>query len=544
MGRTEELEVRPADVAPDAPPGDGSAPRPSKPSTVWWLVAVIALVSAFAVSITSPRFDIETPSLVDDWAAITRSDDQLHEIVRGSNPEEQRFRPGWILWNYLQWHTFDAPYGLVGPNAWNVVRILVLVAGLTLLTALALPPPRTRLEAALHAAIAGLPAFLVVSAPKLAVDLTRFGPQEPLLVGAMALGGALLVLGARRVLDSRANQLVGGIALLACGSALWALGVYQKEVSLAVLPVVAVALFAGRARLSGWRELSTTRRIVLAAFAVLALLPLVHVAIESALIAARGDLVYDAEIDGGGSAWAGVQMLWDWAHEALPWAGRAVAVAAVALTALVLVIRRRIDLVAVGVLASAALAFLMAGQSGVLATRYYIPTYALFAVALAIALVRFPPVIQLAGVLLVVFAFMPPTEARNEVKRWATDERLDGDFVRAVAERVSAGCVVASAGLDVEPGQAFPVLMAIEGDATPPCPVGGTYFVLGPLEGWRALAGACADGELQKDLDNRDVADLYWCERLGSTPVRDPRFGLVEPSELIELRRLRPDLSA
>ncbi|MGH3110029.1 MAG: hypothetical protein ACRDQT_03810, partial [Gaiellaceae bacterium] len=447
-------------------------------------------------------------------------------------------------WNYLQWHTFDAPYGLVGPNAWNVVRILVLAAGLTLLTALALPSPRTRLEAALHAAVAGLPAFVVVSAPKLAVDLTRFGPQEPLLVGAMALGGALLVLGARRVLDSRANPLVGGIALLACGSALWALGVYQKEVSLAVLPVVAAALFAGRARLSGWRELSTTRRVVLAAVAVLALLPLAHVAIGSALIAARGDLVYDADIDGGRGAWAGVHVLWDWAHEALPWSGRAVALVAVALTALVLVMRRRVDVVAVGVLASAALAFVMAGQSGVLATRYYIPTYALFAVALAIALVRFPPVIQLAGVLLVVFAFMPPTEARNEVKRWATDERRDGDFITAVAERVSAGCTVASAGLDVEPGQAFPVLMAVEGKSSPPCPVGGTYFVVGPLPERRALLAACEPGALELDLDNRDVASLYWCERLGSDAVRDARFGLVEPRELIALRRLRPDLSA
>ena len=516
---------------------------PRGPSTARWLAAVIALVSAFAVWVISPRFDLETPSLTDDWAAITRSDDQLHEIVRGSNPEEQRFRPGWIVWNYLQWHTLDAPHGLIGPNAWNIARILVLVAGLTLLTALALPPPGSRLEAALHAAAAGLPAFVVVAAPKLAVDLTRFGPQEPLLVGAMALGGSLLVLGARRLLDPRLT-LVGGIALVACGSAFWALGAYQKEVALAVLPLLTAALFAGRARLAGWRPLSTARRVVLGAFAAVALLPLLHIAIESARIATRGDLVYDARIDSGRGTWAGVQALWDWADEALPWAGRVMAVAAVVLTALVVVLRRNVDLLALGAVASGALSFVMAGQSGVVATRYYMPAYALFAVALALSLVRLPPAVQLAGILLVVFAFLPPTETRNEVKLWALDQALDGTFIREVATRVSAGCTVASAGLDEEPGQAFPVLMAIEGESSPPCPVGGTYFVLGPQQERRGLLRACAPGALELDHENRDVASLFWCSQLASKSFRHPEYGLVEPSELVELRRLRPDLSA
>jgi hypothetical protein len=548
VARTDEFAARRA-YARQPDPGAEELParRPSEPRAAWLLsvAAVIVLVSAFAVWITSPRFDIETPSLVDDWAAITRADDQLHEVVRGTNPEEERFRPGWILWNYLQWHTLDAPYGMVGPNFWNIARILVLVAGLTLLTALALPSPRSTLEAVLHAAAGGVPAFVVVSTPKLAVDVTRFGPQEPLLVGAMALGGSLLVLGGRRLLDPQRTELASGVALLLSGVVFWALGVYQKEVSLAALPLAAGVLFAGRARLAGWRRLSRVRKVVLGGVGVVVMLPLLHVAIESALITARGDLVYDAEVDAGRGAWAGVRELWDWAHEALPLAGRGMAVAAVALTALVLVWRRKLDAIAVGALGSGALAFVMAGQSGVATTRYFIPSYALFAVALAISLVRLPSVVQLTGVLLVAFAFLPSTAPREEVRLWATDERLDGEFVRAVAERVGAGCVVASAGLDVEPGQAFPVLMAIEEEeGSPPCPVAGTYFVLGPLEERRALVDACAEGALQQDLDNRDVADLYWCQRLGSQPVRDPRFGLLEPAELVERRRLRPDLSA
>jgi hypothetical protein len=504
------------------------------------------LVSGLSVWLTSPRFEIETPSLVDDWAAITKPDDQLREVFRLGNPEEDRFRPGWIAWNYLQWHTLDAPEGMIGPHVWNVLRILVLVGGLTLLTALALPPPRRGSEAALHAALAAIPAFVVVTAPKLTVDLTRFGPQEPLLVGGMALGGALLVLAARALLDPQQAFHPRTAALLVVGGGLWSLGVYQKETSLAVLPLLAAVLFAERARLASWTRLSTHRRAGLVALGAAVMLPLIHVAFETVWIVLRGDLVYAAEVDAGRGAWAGVVVLWHWAHEALPWAGRAFAVCAVVLTALAFALRRRLDVVALGALASGALAFAMAGQSGVVATRYYMPSYALFAVAFALSLVRFPPLVQLAGLLLVVFAFVPLTEARNEVDLWADDERLDGAFIVAVAERVSAGCAVASAGLDEEAGQAFPVLMAVEGRASPPCPVGGTYLLAGPHDEGRALLEACAPGELRRDLDGRDLATLYWCSRLRTELVSFPGLGLVEPEQLVEQQRLRPhpDLSA
>lgn len=535
--------MRPASAELAAPRQQEAAARPaSGPGTRWWVLAVVLLLSGLAVWLTSLRFELDTPSLVDDWAAITKADDQLGEVLRFRNPEEQRFRPGWIAWNYLQWYTLDAPHGMVGPNVWNVLRILVLVGGLTLLTALALPPPRRRSEAALHAALAGIPAFVVVTAPKLTVDLARFGPQEPLLVGGIMLGGALLVLTARVLLDPQhAAFHPRTAALLVVGGGLWSLGVYHKETSLAALPLLAAALFAGRARLASWRRLSTRRRAGLVALGAVVTLPLLHVAYESLRIVLRGDLVYDAEVDAGRGAWAGVDVLWHWADEALPWAGRAFVVSAVVLTALAFALRRRLDVVALGALASGALAFAIAGQSGVLATRYYMPSYALFAVAFVLSLVRFPPLVQLAGLLLVVFAFVPLTEARNEVGLWAADERLDGAFIVAVAERVSAGCVVASAGLDEEPGQAFPVLMAIEGRASPPCPVGGTYSLAGPHDEGRALLGACAPGELQRDLDGRDLATLYWCPRLHTEPVPFPGLGLVEPEQLVEQQRLRPD---
>src|SRR5262249_8733188 len=73
------------------------------------LVAATAVVCGAAGWLISPRFSIDTPSLVDDWAAISRSPHQVGQLVRLHNPEQQRFRPSWILWNEVQWHTFDAP---------------------------------------------------------------------------------------------------------------------------------------------------------------------------------------------------------------------------------------------------------------------------------------------------------------------------------------------------------------------------------------------------------------------------------------------------
>src|SRR6266516_2064209 len=148
-------------------------------AAVRWLPLLLAvlLVWGLAFWIISPRFQLATPSFVDDWWAATQSSHQLAHIVRLGDPETVRYRPGWILWGYVQWHTFDAPRGLDGPNAWNVARLFVLVAGLSLLTAVALRPGRDMRNAAGLAALAALPALLVVTVPVFAVDLTRFGPQ-------------------------------------------------------------------------------------------------------------------------------------------------------------------------------------------------------------------------------------------------------------------------------------------------------------------------------------------------------------------------------
>jgi hypothetical protein len=538
VGRTDVLARGPLELSvPDARVGAARTLA---------LVAVVALVSGLATWLISPRFEIDTPSVVDDWTGIALSPEQLRDVLLLQNPEPERFRPGWIAWNALQWHTLDAPEGTIGPNVWGVLRVLILVAGLTLLTSLLLPRPRSRWDALLHAAVAGIPAFLVVTVPKFVVDLTRFGPQEPLLVGGMALGGSLLVLAVRSLLDpARRVPWLRTALLVVAGLGFWALGTYQKETALAVLPLLGAALVAGRSRLARWAELSVGRRSAVVAVGSLAVLPLLHVAIESARIVGRGDIIYGAEVDSGKGIVRGTEALWDWADEALPIAGRWLVLAAVVLTLLVALLRWKLDLLALGALASGALALALAGQSGVVATRYYIPTYALVGIALALGLVRLPSPFQAAGLVAVFLAFVPVAPIHGEVRYWVDNEMSEGALIRAVSDALDAGCAVSADGLDLERSIALPVLVALEqggGPAQDTCEGGTTYMLFGNDVLARELARSCDRGALERLRQGGEFMTLHRCVRLREEPVLDPLVGLVEPEVLVTLRRLRPSL--
>jgi hypothetical protein len=263
----------------------------------------------------------------------------------------------------------------------------------------------------------------------------------------------------------------------------------------------------------------------------------VHVAVETFRIVQRGDLVYDAEVSGGRGLASGVRELYDWAHEALPENARQLMWAAIALTIVAAVVRRRVDPIAVGALLSGALSFAFAGQSGVVATRYYIPICALFAVAFVLSLARLPTAIQVVGALAVVFAFVPPPGTREEVRSWTNEELGNSALVKDVAELDSSGCLVAAAGLDIETSLALPVLVGLEQRiATGPCDDADAYLVVGPGEEGRALASACADGALE-ELRTAPVGSFHRCQRLRTEPVQDPTLGLVEPERLVAVRR-------
>src|SRR5262245_6362034 len=102
-------------------------------------VAILAVIVMIA-----PRFAHTFPSMVDDWAAIQNAVDELPKALTGRNPEELRYRPGWVVWNAVQWHTLGAPTHLWGPQIWGALRLAVLALGLSTLATTVLRWPAGR----------------------------------------------------------------------------------------------------------------------------------------------------------------------------------------------------------------------------------------------------------------------------------------------------------------------------------------------------------------------------------------------------------------
>ena len=253
--------------------------------------SLAASVIAFALAtwIISPRFSLSQPSLIDDWWNIILSQRQVLDVTQFYAPDEPRFRPAYMLWNYGQWHILGAPESLIWPNVAGVARVLLLVSGLALFTALALGSRRTR-HGLDSFALVLLPPLLVVSVPQFGVDLARFGPQEPVLVGGVMLGGSLLFLGSRELArEDKSPSNVRVALLLSLGYLLWLLGVYQKESSVCEAVVLGLLAFGNRDSLrQSFARLETRRRVSLAAIGVAAALPLVHVAVSTIAIS-RGE---------------------------------------------------------------------------------------------------------------------------------------------------------------------------------------------------------------------------------------------------------------
>ena len=450
------------------------------------------LVVAVGVWVISPRFALQ-PSLVDDWSAISKSPGQVHDIFRFAYHDGGRFRPAFAVWNDIQWHTLGAPAGMVGPNVWNIARLSLLVTGLVALTLLLLSYRRPDLRGVDVLVLVALPPLLVVTTPGFGVDLAAFGPQEPALVGGMALGGTLLFLGARELARSGT---AGGRArifgLLTTGYALWLYGVYQKESAVCVVLFIPfVALGSGR-RLGQLKSLGRRRRLALAGIAAAVALPIVHVAVETIVIASRGELVYGMHLQGGGSIEhftraIGSQMTFALGSH-IGWA----LLYAVCAGILAAILRGRPDWAMTGFFVTGLGVIAWSAQSGFDASRYYIPTIALLAVALGLLLSSFSTAPRWLAIGVVVgFAVASVSATRARVVNWELTERDENGFVAAVADAKATGCPVVITGLDIERTIALPVLVALREGTPSTCSDGSLFLGYGSYHPDPALASIC-----------------------------------------------------
>jgi hypothetical protein len=454
--------------------------------------------AALGVWLISPRFSIGGPSLVDDWFAVHFSPGQVGSLGRWFSTTDGRFRPGWIGWNYVQWHTFSAPADMLGPNVWDVLRLLVFVVGVALLTQLLCRSVAAQQGTGTNALLAVAPALLVVTTPQVAVDFARFGPQEPLVVGCMALGGSLLFLGAREwSLPSRRRP--GRIAAcLVLGYAFWVVGVYQKEISVSVLALLPFLYVARRTQVNQTvKRLGTRGRWLVAALCAAVLAPVAHVALEVALITHRGNLAYNGNqvSPGTGAVRKTVKFIAEWPSATGSILGLLLTLALTIHVARRLA-RRRPDWLMSGLLAAALVCLAWGGQSGVFPSRYYIPSLTLVAIGVMLILAqagRAERRLALAAALLV-FAGSSYL-AHRDVHRWAVDDQRGHILVEAVAAARSSGCPVAETGVDPERAESLPILssLAASHSKAPPCSR-VAFALVGPHPD-PALIAACPRSE-------------------------------------------------
>jgi hypothetical protein len=451
------------------------------------------LATAFGTWIVSPRFHLR-PSLVDDWSAIARSPGQVHDMLRVAYHESGRFRPGFAVWNYLQWHTFDAPGGIVGPNVWVIARIVLLAGGLATFTAVLLQWRRRELDPIWELCLVTLPPFVVLTTPLFGIDLARFGPQEPALLGGMMLGGSLLFLGTRRLVGSGVlTPTVSAAALLVSGYVLWLFGTYQKETSVCALLLVPFLLLDHRSLRGRLKALDRRARRVLIVELVLVVLPILHVAYETIAIAARGELVYGMSANptrhGVGHVTSVLRAMSHALGSRIGW----LLLVSVLVGALVTVARRRTDWTVLGLYVTAVAALVWSSQSGFAASRYFIPTIGLLAVGLALLVAQLPWFGRLVAVAVVIgVAAASFSYGRNELSKWAATERRENAFVDTVAAVQATGCHIVVTGLDLERQTALPVLAALQGGRVGSCSDGSFFLVLGTWDADPATRDACA----------------------------------------------------
>jgi hypothetical protein len=425
-----------------------------------------------------PRLTYTFPSMIDDWSAIANAPRQLREIVELGNPEDGRYRPGFILWNALQWHTLGAPAEFVGPQLWELGRVLLLVIGVTSLAALvtATSPSVKGVGVYRWLLVAGVP-LASLTAPSLAIDLARFGPQEPLLVGGMSLGAVLLVWSMNQLLEPRRLSFAV-IPVVAVGLLVWAFGVLQKETSCCVLLLAPFLWPTIRAQRERWSHSTRGPRIAIGLVAAATLLPFVPMAYRLAEFALVGEHFYEAE--------AARQGLLDDLSDQLSQASDMLhspilpllSVAAAALLAVDL-FRNRIDWLSIGLLVVAFAFVVFAAETGVVASRYYLPSIVLTALVVArTALPLGTRAVVVAGVALVGVGAWQTYDANGWVQWWVDGERDRETLVRQAAGRSAGGCDIDVIGLNVELVVALPVLMPLADEPPHDCKPGERFMVV------------------------------------------------------------------
>jgi hypothetical protein len=506
------------------------------------VAAGFLIAFGYSLWLLSPRFSVPGPSPIDDWNGASHGASSLGDLLRNFvEAPSQRFRPGFELFDHVEWHTFGAPLDMTGPNLWNGLRVALLVAAIGAVPALLARAAHPGLSPATLGALAAVPPALVMTGTAIPVDLARLAPQEPMLIGATVCGAALVLWGLDRRMAGA--SLARALVPAAVGWPLFVVGATSKEASACFL---AVAPFIYLFLVRRWRErglagslLAPLRSRAFLVTAAALIVPLLWVAFRAATIGDEGADLYQAGSPTGTGEWSErLRQAWD-----IQWAGftvtvgspvwRALALALPLLAIAVALDRRRVPWLALGLMVAALATLVIQGLPAVVMSRYFLPTMALLAMAASLLLAQgraWPRWAALVAAAIVVAG--GAGAARDSVVAWAADEHATAAFVGEVTDLAEQGCRLHAVGLDVERGEAMPRLVGLRVEGiTPPCRERETLVVTiagadpsSPL--WRACEDnwatrsslgiwqllSCA--RLRERVDGERVADLLAAARL------------------------------
>jgi hypothetical protein len=158
------------------------------------LAAPVAVLGGISAWLAWERSRIPTPSLIDDWFGVTYSPAAFHALLHGDySPALDfggRFRPAYTgVWDYLQWHAFGNPSVTTAATV-GIARTALFLAAVWILANWLVGH-----AGASRRALIWLAPLAVILTPAIAVDLARFGPGDPTMVGGLVVGLAAMAKG-------------------------------------------------------------------------------------------------------------------------------------------------------------------------------------------------------------------------------------------------------------------------------------------------------------------------------------------------------------
>jgi hypothetical protein len=244
-----------------------------------WLIPALSL--ALIVEIYAPRFGVKSPSLIDDWFALTYAPTAVHELLHGHYNSAivdygGRYRPTYALLADFQW-SFGSRNSTFVPTLIGLGRLLFFAGATAAIAVCLLRSSASRTWLIVAASVVPV---MVVAGHGVSYNFVRFGLAEPTALAAIAIGLAGMTAAARTVACGRNRNARRVGPIFGTSYLAYLFGAYMSEECAAIV-VLLPALYYWISREPEFRK-DRRSRVALVTTAVLLVAPIAHIFVEIA----------------------------------------------------------------------------------------------------------------------------------------------------------------------------------------------------------------------------------------------------------------------